>query len=102
MTQTPSPPPPMSPQPPPPQPQMTPPMTPSGYVACPRCGGQDIEKLGFTWWGGVLGPKLLTHVKCGGCGVKYNGKTGGSNDGAIAIYFIVVGLIAFGLIMAIT
>jgi hypothetical protein len=32
---------------------------------------------------------LLTHVKCAQCGQAYNGKTGKSNDTAIAIYLIV-------------
>ncbi len=33
------------------------------YVPCPRCGGH-ANKVGMTWWGGVIGPKLFTHVKC--------------------------------------
>ena len=46
-----------------------------GFAGCPFCGKSEAEKVGFTWWGGVLGPKLLNHVKCLGCGKKYNGKT---------------------------
>lgn len=43
----------------------------------------------------------MSHVKCGGCGAGYNGKTGKSNDTAIAIYVgvsvvIVAGLCALG------
>ena len=40
----------------------------------------------FTWWGGALGPRLLTHVKCHVCGNKYNGKTGGDNIAGIIVY----------------
>ncbi len=68
------------------------------YVPCPNCGGEQIKKVGFTWWGGVLGPSLLTHVKCGDCGTTYNGKTGKSNTTGIIIYSVVVALIAFALI----
>jgi transposase-like protein len=59
------------------------------YVPCPRCRRPDPEKVNFTWWGGMLGPRMLTHVKCRGCGLAYNGKTGESNDTKITIYFIV-------------
>jgi len=53
----------------------------------------------FSWWGGLVGPMLLTHVKCPQCRTKYNGNTGRSNAKGIAIYFttamsIVLSLIA--------
>ena len=66
------------------------------YAPCPRCDADDPEKVGFTWWGGLLGPSLLTHVRCQECGTAYNGKTGKSNDTAIAVYFgisLAVGLV---------
>jgi hypothetical protein len=65
------------------------------YAACPKCRQSNARQLSFTWWGGALGPKLLTHVKCESCGTKYNGKTGGDNTAGIAIYFAVVGVISF-------
>ena len=67
----------------------------ANYVPCPKCGAADPKTLNFTWWGGALGPKLLTHVKCLNCGYKYNGKSGKDNTTGIAIYFVVVGAIAF-------
>jgi uncharacterized protein (DUF983 family) len=70
----------------------------STYVPCPQCGGTNAEKLRFTWWGGVLGPKILTHVKCSGCGKKYNGKTGKDNTTGIVIYSVIVGIVALGLV----
>ena len=75
----------------------------SEFAACPKCSQQTATRLGYTWWGGALGPRLLTHVKCGGCGTTYNGKTGRSNNTAIAIYMVIVNVvliaaaIAFGL-----
>lgn len=73
--------------------------THEGYVACPACGSTQGSRMGFTWWGGVLGSKLLSHVKCGACGTTYNGKTGASNNGAIAIYMVVVGVITLALMI---
>lgn len=67
------------------------------YVRCPDCAEQQSTQVGFTWWGGYLGPKLFTHVKCSACGKHYNGKTGKSNDTAIAIYVGVSVVIGIGL-----
>lgn len=69
------------------------------YVPCPKCGGGS-ERLKFSWWGGVLGPKILSHVKCLSCGYKYNGKSGKDNTVGIVIYSVVVGIICLGLVMA--
>ena len=70
----------------------------TNYVPCPKCGG-TAEKLKFTWWGGILGPKILTHVKCLACGYKYNGKSGGDNTTAIVIYCVVVGILCLALVV---
>ena len=59
---------------------------PGRYRPCPSCGGVNVKKVGFTWWGGVLGPALFCHCKCAACGTTFNGKTGRSNNTAIAIY----------------
>ena len=67
----------------------------TSYAPCPKCNQAAAEQLRFTWWGGLLGPKILTHVKCQACGHKYNGKTGKDNTTNIVIYSIVVGLVAF-------
>lgn len=65
------------------------------FAPCPRCGGTEGIRIGFTWWGGKLGPWLLKHVRCLDCGTKYNGKTGRSNLRGILIYQ------AVGLVVAI-
>jgi rubredoxin len=65
------------------------------YAPCPKCGDTSAEKMSFTWWGGILGPKLLTHVKCKSCQHGYNGKTGKDNTTNIIIYTVVVGVIIF-------
>lgn len=73
----------------------------SVYAPCPQCGATVAERLRFTWWGGVLGPRLLTHVKCGSCGKLFNGKTGKDNTTNIVIYFVIVGLICLALVVVI-
>ncbi len=73
----------------------------TAYAPCPQCGNPNSEKMSFTWWGGILGPKLLTHVKCPACGKQYNGKTGKDNTTNIAIYFVVVGLLCLGLVVVV-
>lgn len=70
------------------------------FAPCPNCSSTKADKVTFTWWGGLLGPSLFTHVKCQGCGTAYNGKSGKSNDVAIAIYFV-VSLVVVGALFAV-
>jgi hypothetical protein len=65
------------------------------YAPCPKCGQTNATKVGFTWWGGALGPRMFSQVKCQNCGTEYNGKTGKSNQQAILIYLAVSFLLAF-------
>lgn len=69
----------------------------STYAPCPKCQNNRATPVSFTWWGGVLGPKLLSHVKCETCGTKYNGKSGNSNTTGIVIYTVVLTLVAIAL-----
>jgi hypothetical protein len=66
----------------------------NGFAPCPKCQSNDAEKVNFTWWGGLVGPRLLKHVKCNRCGATYNGKTGQPNTTAIIIYTVVLLAIA--------
>ncbi len=65
------------------------------YAACPKCSVSDAKPVSFTWWGGVIGPKLLNHVKCQNCKKAYDGKTGKDNASNIAIYFLVTFVAVF-------
>ena len=75
-----------------------PPQLPPGAkqcAPCPNCRFTYAKPVGFTWWGGLLGPKMFNHVTCLQCHTTYNGKTGKSNNTAIAIYIgvsLVIGL----------
>jgi len=70
------------------------------YAQCPQCGDSSAQLLKFTWWGGLIGPKLLTHVKCSQCGNKFNGKTGKDNTLGIAIYMAGVAFLVFLFVLA--
>jgi hypothetical protein len=59
-------------------------------LSCPRCQGVNVHKPTFTWWGGILGPKLFNHAVCNGCGFGFNAKTGKSNTNNIIIYYAVI------------
>jgi uncharacterized protein (DUF983 family) len=61
---------------------------------CPKCGSGIISPVKFTWWGGILGPKMLHHTKCEACGYRYNSKTRKSNTTPIIIYSVVILVIA--------
>ena len=59
------------------------------YAPCPSCGNTTAKKIGWTIWGGALGPKLLTHVRCTNCSCAYNGKSGMYNASGITMYLII-------------
>ena len=61
---------------------------------CPKCGQSNADKINYTWWGGAIGPRLFSHVKCNNCGTAYNGKSGNSNTTNIIIYSVVIFVIA--------
>jgi hypothetical protein len=73
------------------------------YAPCPNCGQTNAKKVNYTWWGGALGPSLMTHVKCQSCGAQYNGKTGQSNQNNIIVYvvasFVIVFFLCGGLVL---
>lgn len=69
----------------------------TGYAVCYNCGADRGSRVSWTFWGGLIGPAIICHVKCGRCGTTYNGRSGKSNTTAIIIYFVVTFLIFGGL-----
>jgi hypothetical protein len=72
----------------------------AGGDVCPQCSSTDVYRPTFTWWGGLLGPKLFNHTICRACGLGFNWKTGKSNATAIGIYFgigIAIGIVIVAL-----
>jgi hypothetical protein len=57
-----------------------------GFKSCPHCQQADAKPVRFTPWGGVLGPMLLSLVKCNACGSQFNGKSGRCVKSAIKMY----------------
>ncbi len=64
---------------------------------CPICNSPLVSPVKYTWWGGLIGPKLFHHTKCEACGYRFNSKTRKSNTTAIVIYSLVLFAIAFAL-----
>lgn len=48
----------------------------------------------YTWWGGVLGPKLMNLYKCESCRFQFNRATGKGASKAIWTYNIVALVLA--------
>lgn len=70
-------------------------------MQCPKCSNDVMpQPVGFTWWGGLIGSKIINHVECPMCHARFNGRTGGDNSGAIAIYMVVTGVIVLVLLFA--
>ena len=72
-----------------------PPIMPSQgeFARCPNCGATSAKRVKWTFWGGALGPKMFSHVKCNQCFSKFNGKTGAYNTTPIAIYIVISSVI---------
>ena len=68
------------------------------YKPCPKCSATGAERVIFSPWGGIVGPLILTHVRCQQGRTAYNGKTGRSNTTGIIIYATVACLIFLSLI----
>ena len=66
---------------------------------CPKCNSQNVNKVGYTWWGGVIGPRLMNHTKCKDCSYTFNSKTRASNTNKIIIYSVVLLVIGIGIIL---
>jgi hypothetical protein len=67
------------------------------YADCPNCGARgDATSQSFTWWGGLLGPAIISCVTCNQCGTGYNGTHGDYNNTRILIYILVSAGIGFG------
>jgi hypothetical protein len=63
---------------------------------CPGCGGGPLEEPSFTWWGGLIGHKLLGVEQCKSCRhwwVKNTGQPGGTRVTIYMVVGIVLGLV---------
>lgn len=53
---------------------------------CPRCASPHVERPNFTWWGGIVGPRIMGILKCKYCSYEFVGKTGKEATQAKRIY----------------
>lgn len=60
--------------------------------ACPRCKSNDIHKVEYSWWGGLIGPGLAHQIRCKKCGMTYDGVSGTNITKRVSAY-ITVGLV---------
>jgi hypothetical protein len=84
--------------PPPPPPPVLGYRGPSGH-GCPGCGGGPLVEPGFTWWGGLVGHKILGVEKCESCRHWWVKGTGQPGDTRVTIYKVVG--IVLGLLFAV-
>ncbi|MEP7256694.1 MAG: hypothetical protein ABI666_13025 [Ferruginibacter sp.] len=66
-------------------------------TGCPKCGSPLVQPVKYTWWGGLLGPRLMHHTKCAECKYTFNSKTRKSNTTNIVIYSVILFVVAFAL-----
>jgi len=71
------------------------------FATCPKCQNVYATRIGYTLWGGALGPWMFTHVRCCQCRTAYNGKTGRSNLTNIVLYMTVPAMVGFVFVLAI-
>ncbi len=50
---------------------------------CPNCQSNNIKSINWTWWGGVIFPRMFNHTKCNDCSFLYNGKSRKSNKNIV-------------------
>lgn len=67
---------------------------------CPQCRSTRLKDPKFTWWGGLLGPKLLKHRVCSDCGFGFNRETGLGNRNKVIVYVVVASVLGAVLILA--
>src|SRR4051794_1218781 len=68
----------------------------AGVRRCPGCGGGPLGEPSFTWWGGLIGHKILGVERCEACRkwwVKKTGAPGGTRVGIYAGVGVFLGLL---------
>lgn len=68
------------------------------FKVCPRCSSNDIHKVEYSWWGGIIGSALVHQVRCKKCGKTYDGVTGTNIAKRMSIYVFVI-IIIFTLLV---
>jgi hypothetical protein len=69
--------------------------------ACPKCSSTSTSPVKYTWWGGVLGPKLMNLQKCESCRFQFNRSTNKGVANAIIVYNVVVIAVSLLILLAV-
>lgn len=72
-----------------------------GGPACPSCSSTQTKEVKYTWWGGVLAPKLMHLQKCEACKFQFNRKTNKGTVNAVVAYNLVALLGGLAIVFAI-
>ena len=56
---------------------------------CPTCLSRATDRVKFTWWGGAVGPWMMSLTKCRACGTQFNSKTRKPVGSAILVYNVI-------------
>ena len=86
----------MSMPPPPLPPRVVMPVDYQGSRRCLGCGGGPLSEPSFTFWGGVIGHKILGIERCESCKrwwVKKTGQPGGTRVVIYTISGVIIGLV---------
>jgi hypothetical protein len=67
---------------------------------CPSCGSKRFTKVSFTWWGGLVGPAILSMVKCNKCRTQFSRKSGKAIGAFHIAMYTLVGVV-IGLILVV-
>ncbi len=68
---------------------------------CPKCQGNQTREVKYTWWGGLVGPKMMNLQKCEACRFQFNRKTNKGVLNAIIAYNVILLAIAFVFLFAV-
>ncbi len=49
-------------------------------IACPQCSSTNTKEVKYTWWGGLVGPKIMNLQKCESCRFQFNRKFVGADS----------------------
>lgn len=58
----------------------------STYGPCPTCGGPEVRRVRYTWWGGFVVPLFFRQGVCQTCGFTFHIKTARSRIARFILY----------------
>ncbi|MBS1720976.1 MAG: hypothetical protein JST35_11065 [Armatimonadetes bacterium] len=68
---------------------------------CPSCQSPNVTAVKYTWWGGVIGPKMLNLHKCNNCKMNFNAKTRQNANTGILLYTVISTVVVVAIVVGI-